>query len=172
MEELRVLLLLSVQQVHFDLVCHWVLDFIPHDFDILEQHHGLKRAMLHRLDGVLHTEGDHLRVKGDLLEELADDFLLVHELHVSERVLRESNCLVEALVHTVADINGGDDAVLDALIEVIALLQHELQVGTTSDDDTAAVCLIVRDEVLLCKFTALDNIVVALFFTQTGKTHG
>jgi len=79
--------------------------------------------------------------------------------------------LIETLVHTVADIDGGDDDVLDSLVKVVTLLEHELEIGATSNDNTAAIGLFIGDEVLLSELTALDDVGVTLFFTKTRETH-
>lgn len=84
MEVLWVRLLLSVEQMHSYNACNRILDLVSHDLNVLEQHHGLKCAMLHGLDRVLDTKADQLCVHRDLLEELSNDLLLVHELDVGQ----------------------------------------------------------------------------------------
>lgn len=127
--------------------------------------------MLHSLDRVLHTEADQLRVHSDLLEELADDFLLVHELDIGERVLSETNGLVEALVHTVAHIDCRDDLFSDANVEMITLLEDKLKIGATSDHNTAAITPVIGDELLLGHLTTFDDVGVTLLLSETGETN-
>ena len=171
LEVLRVLLLLRVEQESFRLILYRVLDLVSHDLNVLEQHHCLKRSELEGLHRILHSKRDHTRVERDLLEEAANDLLLLHELHVGERVLRECDRLIEALVEAVGNINSGDDLGLEPVVEVIALLHHELEVGTTRNDETANVCLFIFDEVLSGHLTALDDVQVALLLSETRETH-
>ena len=42
LEVLSVLFLLGIQQENFGLLFHWVLDLVPHDFNLLEQEHGFE----------------------------------------------------------------------------------------------------------------------------------
>ena len=172
LEVLRVLLLLRVEQESFRLILYWVLDLISHDLDVFEQHHCLKRSKLEGLHRVLHTKSDHSRVERDLLEEATNDFLLLHELHVGERVLRKRDRLIEALIEAVGNINSAEDQVLQPVVEVIALLHHEFEVGATRNDKTANVRLFILDEVLGGHLATLDDVQVALLLSETRETHG
>lgn len=84
LEVLRVLLLLRVQQERLCLILHGVLDLVPHNLNVLKQHHGLERSQLKSLHGVLHTESDHSRIECNLLKESANDFLLLHEFDIGQ----------------------------------------------------------------------------------------
>ena len=164
--------MLGVQQESLGLILHWVLDFVSHDLNVLEQHHCLKSTKLHSLHGIFDTKGDHASIEGNLLEESANDLLLLDELDIGKRVLRQSDSLVEALIKAVGHIDRRDNLVLKSIIKVITLLHHELQVGATSDNDTTHVGLVVRDEVLGGELTALDDVEMTLLFSETRETNG
>ena len=135
-EILGVLLLLSVQKENLLLVLHGVLDHIPHNLNILKQHHGLKSSKFHCFHGVFYTESDHTSIQCDLLEEFTNDLLLLDEFDIAKRVCREGDSLIESLVETIGDINCGDNVLLKTIVEVIRLLHDCFEVGTTGDDDT------------------------------------
>ena len=172
LEVLRVLLLLGVQQENLRFVLHRVLDLVPHNFDVFKQHHGLKCSKLQGLHGVLDSKGDHARVECDRLKEAPNDLLLLHELHVCEAVLGQSDGLGESLVETVGDINRRDDQRFQPLVKVVTLLHNELKISATSNDDASDVRPIVRDKVLNGEFAALDNVQMTLFFSETRETNG
>lgn len=95
----------------------------------------------------------------------------MHELDIGERVLSETNGLVEALVHTVAHIDCRDDLFSDANVEMITLLEDELKIGATSDHNTAAITPVIGDELLLGHLTTFDDVGVTLLLSETGETN-
>lgn len=90
--------------MNLSFVTDGVLDFVSHDFNVLEQHHGLQRAQLEGFHGVFHSEHNHSRIEGNGFEEFADNLFLLQELDRAESVSGESNSLVEAVFEAVVDI--------------------------------------------------------------------
>ena len=172
LEVLRVLLLLSIEEEGLGLVLDRVLDLISHNLDVFEEHHCLKRSELQSLHCVFHTESDHSSVESDLLKEPSDDLLLLNKLDVRERVLSQCDGLVEALVETIGDIDGGQDGSLQSEIKMITLLHNELKIGTTSNDDTTDVGSVVGDKVLSSELTTLNDVQMTLLFSETSETNG
>ena len=171
LEVLRVLLLLSVEQESFCLILYRVLDLISHNFDVFKQHHCLKRSEFEGLHRVLNTESYHARVECNLLEEAANDALLLHELHVEERVLCQRDCLIETLVKTVRHVNSRDDQAFKPVVEVIALLHHEFEVSAASNDDTSDIWSIILNEVLRGQLAAFDDVKMTLLLSETRETN-
>lgn len=83
-------------------------------------------------------------------------------------------CIVKYLVKTVltaiADIHYFDDLGSKSTIKHITLAQLGLEVGTSSEDQTSHVDLVVCDKVLNCVFGDFAHVVVAFFVTETGET--
>ena len=78
--------------------------------------------------------------------------------------------LVEPVLTTVADVHDLDDLRSQTRIEHVGLAELGLEVGTTREDKTSHINLVLGDVVLHGEFGDLTDVVVALFVTETGET--
>ena len=78
--------------------------------------------------------------------------------------------LVEPVLTTVADVHHLDDLRSQTRIEHVGLAELGLEVGTTREDKTSHINLVLGDVVLHGEFGDLTDVVVALFVTETGET--
>ena len=123
----------------------------------------------------------------DLVEVLLDELLLLNEFDVRKGLgsqfdrlyLRKDHdsthdtyrtYLVETVLTTVTDVDDLDDLRRQTRVEHVTLAQLSLEIGTTSEDETRDVDLVVRDEVLDGKLGNLADVVVTLLVTKTGET--
>jgi hypothetical protein len=133
---------------------------LPHD----ERLNGTK---LQRLQCVFDTEAVATGVLTDLIEVLLNEFLLLDELDVRQRLGCELNRLVETVLAAIRNIHDLDDLGSETLIEQITLSKFRLEVGTTSENKSSDVDLVVCDEMLNGVLSDLADVVVPLFVTQT-----
>lgn len=101
-----------------------------------------------------------------------DELLLLDELDVAERLARQLDSLVEAVLASVGHIDNLDDLGLQTVVEEVGLVQVVLEISGTSQNDTGYVDLVGGDEVLDCQFGDLADVVVAFLLSQTGETQG
>lgn len=73
--------------------------------------------------------------------------------------------LIEAVLTPVADINDFDDLSNKTGIKHVTLAQFGLEVGTTRQDETSDVDLVINDEVLDRQFGNLPDVIVTLLVT-------
>lgn len=169
-ELVAVVLFLLLGRVEQDLTAVAVLKSPAGDLQVLEHDQSLDGTQLESLEGVLDAEADAAGIQADLIEVLADELLLLDKLDVAERLGRQLNGLVEAVLATVRHVHHLDDLGLEAVVEQVGLVEIVLEVGRTSKDDARDVGLVVGDEVLHRELGHLADVVVALLLTETGET--
>mmetsp|Transcript_18780 Transcript_18780/g.56717 ORF Transcript_18780/g.56717 Transcript_18780/m.56717 type:complete len:243 (-) Transcript_18780:697-1425(-) len=119
-------------QVLDDLVARaGVFQCVSHISQVLPHYQSLHRTHLQPLERVLNPKAELARVLRDLLKVLRNELLLLHESHIAERLLRELDGLIEAVLAAIGDINrlqhfGGKSGV-----ELVRLREHHLKVSGT-----------------------------------------
>ncbi len=137
---------------------------------ILEDDQGLDSTKLKSLEGVVNAIADAAGVLADLLEIFTNELLLLDELDIAERLGRQLDGLVETVLATVRYIHDLDDLGLQTLVEHVGSVEVVLEVGGSGENDAGNVDLVGGDEVLNRQLGNLTDVVVPLFFSETGKT--
>lgn len=163
-------LLLSLSQVEDDILAFRVAKSVAGNFEVLKDDQSLDSTELESLEGIFETVADLAGVLANLFKVLANELLLLDKLDVAERLSRQLNGLVEAVVTTVRNINNLDDLGLETGIEHVGAVEIVLEIGGTSQDKTSDVGLVVGDEVLHGQLSDLAHVVVTLLVTETRET--
>ena len=145
------------------------------DVQLLPDDQGLHGAGLQALHRVLNAEAVSARVRGNFIQELRDELFLLDKLHVSKRLCRELDGLVEASFTAIANVKKwGDDNGCQSLVEEVCVCcQVLLELGRTCNDETLDVgSLAIRNEHLRCCLSNLAHVVVTFFQSETCKTQG
>ena len=149
-----------------------VLHLVPRHFDLFKQQHFFDRAHLEGLHGIVHTENDHTGVKVDLLEEVANECLLLNESDVGQGIGGLSDRVVQTILESVLDIVGGDQYILEPLIEGVTLLDDGLEISATCHHNTFNIGNIVGNKVLRGQLGNLLHISKTLLLSDSCKTIG
>jgi hypothetical protein len=101
-----------------------------------------------------------------------DSLLFLHKLDVGQTLGSELDCLIEAVLHSVRDVDDLDDLCSQSRVKHVALVQVVLEIGGTGQDETGDIDLVVGDVVLHSQFGNFADIVVTFLISQTGETQG
>jgi hypothetical protein len=165
-------LLLSLGGVEDDLSAVGALEDPASDLQVFKDDESLGGTSIQSLQSVLNTVADFARVLGDVVEVDVDELLLLDELDVAERLARQLDGLVEAVLASVGHVDNLYDLGLQTVVEQVGLVQVVLEIGGTGEDDTGHVDLVGGDEVLDGQLGDLADVVVTLLLSQTGETQG
>jgi hypothetical protein len=118
----------------------------------------------------VNSENDQTGIGRDFFEELGENLLFLDEFDVGQAFLGEFDSLVETILTTIRNIDNLDNLGLQSLIEHFGLVEFSLEIGTTGQNETANVGLVVGDEDLSGDFSDFSEVVMSLFDSQTGET--
>mmetsp|Transcript_13143 Transcript_13143/g.55199 ORF Transcript_13143/g.55199 Transcript_13143/m.55199 type:complete len:508 (+) Transcript_13143:683-2206(+) len=169
--EVLVVLLLLGREVHDGVLAGLaVVQNVPVDLHVLPHDERLHGTHLEAHQSIFFAEAVLPAVLRDLVEELADELLLLDELDVPERVRGELDGLREPVLAAVRHVHDHEDDGREPNIEQVALHELVLEVRGPSHDEPVDVRAVVRDEVLRREFGDLAHVVLALLQTQARET--
>lgn len=122
------------------------------------------------LQSIAHSVAELARITSKLIKVARNQLLLLHKLDIRQGISRQLNSLVKTVITSIGDIHDLHDGVLNTGIQHIGHVQLVLQLGTTSEDNTGTVHMLVLNEELDAQLSALADVVVTLLQTQTGET--
>mmetsp|Transcript_30137 Transcript_30137/g.49809 ORF Transcript_30137/g.49809 Transcript_30137/m.49809 type:complete len:431 (+) Transcript_30137:808-2100(+) len=170
--EVRVVLLLGLlgrEVQHARLARLRVLHREPQQLEVVPDHQRLHGAQVQRLQRVLHHEAVLARVLGDLLEVLLQQLLLLHQLHVAQRLAAQLDGLVEPRLPAVRDVHRLDHRPGQPRVEQVRVGQLGLEVRRAGQHQPGHVAPVVRDEELHRHLSHLADVVVALLQPQARE---
>lgn len=171
-EELRVLLLLLSlsQHVHGGSVSMGVSKFVASVSQVLPEQHNFEGAQVEGLEGVLNAEDVQASVEGNLLEKLANNFLLLHETHIPHRLGTHRDSLIETIIHSVADVEVSEHDRLQTSIENVRLEAVCFDLGWACHNNALNVRFVVSNKVLCGELADSSNVIMTLFLSDTCET--
>ena len=122
------------------------------------------------LQSIAHSVAELSGITSKLIKVARNQLLLLHKLDVRQGIGRQLNSLVKTVITSIGDIHNLHNGILNTGIQHIGHVQLVLQLGTTSEDNTRTVHMLVLDEELDAQLSALADVVVTLLQTQTGET--
>ena len=171
LEMFRILLLSGVQELNLGFRLVRLLDLEAAYFNLLKQDHAVKSSHLHRFESVIDTKHNHAGVLSNLVKEFAHNLLFLHKLDIEETVSSQSDCLTEAVILTVRNIEGSEHNVAKTFVELLRSIEFVLKASCTSQHETFHIRPVVCYEVMNRQLTDFADVSIAFFDTLARKTH-
>ena len=143
----------------------------PVILQLLPEQQLRETALLNHLHRLLDPVNHHSGILGDMLEELRDDLLLLDEADTRKGFLGELDCLLEAVLTAVLDVDDAEDDGLESLVQVLGFGDEVLELSCSGHDDALDGGLVVFNEDTLGELADLLDIGRPLLEPCPGETH-